>query len=103
MTISLSAVAFVAVLELMAMGLYGLLVCRNLIKVVIAIQILAKGAMVAMLLGGYVSGNIETAQSLTVTVIVADTIVSVVALALAVQVRRCFGTLDLAALTTLRR
>ena len=33
----------------------------------------------------------------------ADTIVSVVALALAVQVRRCFGTLDTEALTTLRR
>ena len=103
MTVSLATIALIAIIELMAMGLYGLLVTRNLIKVVVAIQILAKGAMVALLLGGFLSGRIELAQSLTLTVIVADTIVSVVALALAVQVRRCFGTLDLAALTTLRR
>ena len=43
------------------------------------------------------------AQTMALTVIVADTIVSVVALALAVQVRRQFGTLDLQALSTLRR
>jgi hypothetical protein len=36
-------------------------------------------------------------------VIVADTIIAVVALALAVQVRRRFGTLDIKSLSTLRR
>ena len=35
--------------------------------------------------------------------IVADTIVAVVALALVVQVRRRFGTLDVQALSTLKR
>jgi NADH-quinone oxidoreductase subunit K len=41
--------------------------------------------------------------SLALTVIVADTIVAVVGMALAVQVRRHFGTLDIKALSTLRR
>jgi len=41
-------------------------------------------------------------QSLAATVIVADTIVAVVALALAVQVRRRTGTLDLAKISSLR-
>ena len=62
-----------------------------------------KGAMIALVLAGKLSGQLQTGQTLALTVIVADTIVSVVALAFAVQVRRQFGTLDLQALSTLRR
>ncbi len=103
MTLPLSALAFLAVAGLVAIGLYGLLVTRNLIKVVVAMQIMVKGAMLALILAGRASGQVQTGQALALTVIVADTIVSVVALALAVQVRRAFGTLDAEALTTLRR
>ncbi len=103
MNVSLPAAAFVAVLGLLGIGLYGLLVTRSLIRVIVALQILVKGAMVALLLAGRLSGQIQTGQSLALTVIVADTIVAVVALSLAVQVRRHFGTLDVQSLTTLRR
>ena len=103
MTLSVSDMALVAVFILVATGLYGLLVVRNLIKVVVALQILVKGSMIALILAGHVSGQPQLGQSLALTVIVADTIVSVVALALAVQVRRRFGTLDVEALSTLRR
>jgi NADH-quinone oxidoreductase subunit K len=103
MDLSITTLTVVAVLGLVAVGLYGLLIVRNLIKVVVGMQILVKGAMLALILAGRLSGNLQTGQSIALTVIVADTIVSVVALALAVQVRRCFGTLDAEALTTLRR
>ncbi len=103
MSLSLPLMAAVAVLGLLGIGLLGLLVTRNLIKVVVGMQILVKGALLALLLAGRLSGQVQTGQTLALTVIVADTIVSVVALALAVQVRRQFGTLDLQALSTLRR
>ncbi len=103
MTLPLSTIAVIAVAGLVAIGLYGLLITRNLIKVVVAMQILVKGALVALVAAARPSGQINLGQSLALTVIVADPIVSVVALALAVQVRRHFGTLDLQALTTLRR
>ena len=103
MHVSLSLVAAIASVELVALGLIGLLVTRNLIKVVVGLQILVKGAMLALVLAGKLSGQLQTGQTLALTVIVADTIVSVVALAFAVQVRRQFGTLDLQALSTLRR
>lgn len=103
MYLSLPLLAAVAVIELVGLGLVGLLVTRNLIKVVVGMQVLVKGAMVALVLAGKLSGQVQTAQTLALTVIVADTIVSVVALAFAVQVRRQFGTLDLQALSTLRR
>lgn len=103
MYLSLPLLAAVTVIELAALGLAGLLLTRNLIKVVVGMQVLVKGAMIALVLAGSLSGQVQTGQSLALTVIVADTIVSVVALAFAVQVRRHFGTLDLQALSTLRR
>ena len=103
MTFDISTLTVLAVLGLVGVGVYGLLIVRNLIKVVVAMQIMVKGAMIALILAGRASGQLQTGQTLALTVIVADTIVSVVALALAVQVRRWFGTLDAQALTTLRR
>jgi NADH-quinone oxidoreductase subunit K len=103
MSLSLPLLAAASVLGLLGIGLLGLLVTRNLIKVVVGIQILVKGGMIALVLAGRLSGQVQTAQAMALTVIVADTIVSVVALAFAVQVRRQFGTLDLQALSTLRR
>ena len=103
MTVPLSIATFVVVLGLLGIGLYGLLVTRSLIRVIVALQILVKGAMVALLLAGRLSGQLQTGQSLALTVIVTDTIVAVVALSMAVQIRKHFGTLDVQALTTLRR
>ena len=84
-------------------GLYGLLIARNLIRVIVCLQIAVKGAMLALVLAGKLTGKVPLGQSMAMTVIVADTIVAVVALALAVQAKRLFGTLDLEALSRLRR
>jgi NADH:ubiquinone oxidoreductase subunit K len=91
------------IIGLLVIGLYAVLVARNLIKVIVALQILVKGAMLAMIAAGQLAGQPEVGESLALTVIVADTIVAVVGMALAVQVRRHFGTLDVKALSTLRR
>lgn len=93
----------VGVLCLLGVGFYGLLVGRNLIKLIVALQILVKAAVLALVVAGRASGQINLGQSLAMTVIVADTIVAVVGLALAVQVQRRFGTLDVRVLSTLRR
>lgn len=90
------------VAALLGVGFYGLLIARNLIKVVMVLQILIKAAILALVLAGKLGGNPGLGQSTAATVIVADTIVAVVALALAVQVRRRFGTLDVPKISTLR-
>lgn len=97
----LNAVLFSVVL-LLAVGFYGLLITRNLIKIVVVLQTLVKAAIVALVLAGNTSGNPGLGQSAAATVLVADTVVAVVALALAVQVRRRGGTLDIARISTLR-
>ena len=97
-----TTILFFGAVGLLAIGLYGLLRLRNLIQIIIAVQILAKAAVLALVVAGKASGQLNLGQSLAVTVIVADTIIAVVGLALAVQVQRRLGTLDIKALATLK-
>ncbi len=103
MSLSVPVLVMLAVLSLVGVGFYALLVLRNLIKALVAIQLLAKGAILALVLAGDLANNVNLGQSMALTVLVADTIVAVIGLALAVQIRKHFGTLDIKALTTLRR
>jgi NADH:ubiquinone oxidoreductase subunit K len=102
MTLSPITSALVGVIGLLGIGLYGLLFSRHLIKLVVALQILVKAAVLGLVLAGSASGRMQMAQSLAITVIVADTVVAVIGLALAVQVRRHLGTLDVRDLSQLR-
>lgn len=102
MTLSPVNIVLAGVLGLIGIGLYGLLALRHFVKLIIALQILVKATILALVLAGSASGRIDLGQSLAVTVIVADTIVAVVGLALAVKLRRHFGTLDVGALAKLR-
>lgn len=97
-----SNIILFGVVALLGVGFYGLLITRNLIKVVMVLQILVKAVILSLVLAGKLSGNIGLGISTAATVIVADTIVAVVGLALAVQVRRRFGTLDVPKISTLR-
>ena len=102
MNFSAANFGIIGVLGLLGIGLYGLLISRNLIKLVVALQILVKAALLGLVLAGDVSGQINLSQSLAITVIVADTVVAVIGMALAVQVRRQIGTMDVSALSKLR-
>lgn len=95
-------IILIGVVALFGVGFYGLLITRNLIKVVMVLQILVKAAIVALVLAGKSSGNLGLGQSIASTVIVADTIVAVIGLALAMQVRQHFGTLDVREISSLK-
>ena len=90
------------VIALLGIGLYGLMATRNLIKMIAMLQLLVKAAVLALVLAGKVSGQINLGQSLAATVIVADTMLAVIGLALAVQVQRRWGTVDLRQLARLK-
>jgi NADH-quinone oxidoreductase subunit K len=85
----------VSTIILLGVGLYGLLTIRNMIKIVIAIQIMVKGAMLAFVVAGSLNNQINLGQSLAVSVITADTIVTIISLALAVKIQQRFGTLNI--------
>jgi NADH-quinone oxidoreductase subunit K len=103
MVLSTTTLSIIGVLGLLGVGLYALLAAQHLIKVIIALQILAKGAILAFVAAGQVNGHVNTGQSLALTVIVADTIVAVVGLSLAVQARRYIGSINIRSLSNLKR
>ena len=96
-------VAFAAAVGILAVGLYGVLISRHLIKLLMALQILTNAAVLLLVAAGRAGRQPGLGESLGITVIVADTIIVVLGLALAVQVRRQFGTLDVGVLATLKR
>jgi NADH-quinone oxidoreductase subunit K len=102
MTLNSLTVALIGVIGLLLAGFYGLLVSRNLIKIVVALQILVKAALLGLVAAGSTSGQVNLGQSLAITVIVADTVVAVIGMALGVQIRRHLGTLDVRDLSSLR-
>jgi NADH-quinone oxidoreductase subunit K len=102
MNLSTFQLGLIGMLGLLGIGLYGVLASRDLIRVVIALQILAKAAILGLVAAGSANGRMQLAQSMAITVIVADTVVAVIGIALAVQVRRQLGTLDVRELSRLR-
>jgi len=103
MNIPVVFIVILAILSLAGVGFYCLLATRNMIKVIIGLQLVIKGVALAFILGGALTGKMSLAQTLALTVIVADTVVAVIGLAFAVQVRHRIGTLDIKALSTLKR
>ena len=102
MEVSIAQAALVAVLGLLGIGLYALLVARNLIKIIIMLQILVKAVILAFVLAGNTSGQMGLGQSMATTIIVADTVVAVFGLALVIQIRRRLGTLDVKQIAQMR-
>ena len=57
MNLSPFTIGLIGVVGLLGVGFYGLLVSRNLIKIVVCLQILAKAALLALVAAGQVSGE----------------------------------------------
>ena len=81
---------------LFAIGLACLIAHSNLIKMIIGLELLGKGASLTFVLGGYLAGDVGTSQAVVFTLIVIEAVVAAVALALVILVKRAYLTLDIA-------
>ncbi len=91
---------FVALL--VGIGLYCLLTMRNTVKLLIGVEIIAKGVTLALIASGYARNNLLLAQSLVITVIVVDVAVIATALAIIININRHTKSLDVRKLTKLK-
>lgn len=83
-------------------GLYCLLSMRNLIKLLIGIEVIAKGITLALISASNARNCIFTGQSLVITFIVIEVCVVAVALAIIINIYRHTGSLDVKKLTKLK-
>jgi NADH:ubiquinone oxidoreductase subunit K len=84
------------------LGFICLVAMRNVIKLLIGIEVLAKGVSLALIASGYLQRNPYLMQSVVITLIVIEVVVVAVALALVVNIYRQTGSLDIRRLTKLK-
>jgi multicomponent Na+:H+ antiporter subunit C len=87
---------------LVGAGLYALLAKRNLIKLFIAIEVIAKGVSLLLLATGFAKGNVLVAQALVVTFIVIEVSLVATALAIIINIYRHTKSLDIRKLAKLK-
>ncbi len=79
---------------LFAVGLGGLVGRSNLIRMVIGLEFLGKGASLILITAGYAAGDTGVSQAVVFTLIAIEAVVAAVALALVILVKRTTGSLD---------
>jgi len=89
----------IASILIVAAGIYCVIATRNLIRVLIALEIVSKAVILLLLLGGLVSGRMDLAQSFIVTVIIIEVVVTAVGAAIAIAIHEHTGSLDISLLT----
>jgi len=83
-------------------GLFGLLAKRNLIKLFIAIEVIAKGVSLLLVATGFAKASVLTAQALVITFIVVEVSLVATALALIINIYRETKSLDVRSLARLK-
>jgi NADH:ubiquinone oxidoreductase subunit K len=87
---------------LFLIGLYCLLAMKSLIKLLIGLELLAKGIMLALIATGFEKNTILTAQSLAISFIVVEVSVLATAMAMIINMYRHTKSLDIKNLTNLK-
>lgn len=64
---------------LIAIGLYGIVVTRNLMRILLSVEILTKAVTLVMIGAGYETGQMGVAQSFVITIIVLEVMLLVIA------------------------
>ncbi|HOW35685.1 MAG TPA: NADH-quinone oxidoreductase subunit K [Candidatus Omnitrophota bacterium] len=91
-----------AAILLFVMGTYYVLVTFNLIRALIGVEILIKGATLLIILAGYVTGNTGLTQALVITLIVIEVVIMVVAGGVILCVYRNNKSIDVRELRSLK-
>jgi NADH:ubiquinone oxidoreductase subunit K len=87
---------------LFLIGLYCLLAMKNLIKLLIGLELLSKGIMLALIATGFEKNHILTSQSLAISFIVVEVSVLATAMAMIINLYRHTESLDVKNLSNLK-
>ena len=91
---------FVALLAMV--GLYCIIVTRDLLRILLGMEIITKAVTLLLVVGGMVSRHMALAQTLVITLIVIEVVVIAVAAGIVIAVYKHTGTLDVRRLRNLK-
>lgn len=87
-----------ASITLFAIGIACMIARGHLIKMIMGLEFCGKGACLLFIAGGYAAGHTGVSQAVVITIIAIEAVVAGVALALAILLKKTYGTLDSAAI-----
>lgn len=77
------------------MGIYMLFAFRNLIRIMLAVEVMAKGITLIFLAAGLYQKNVDFIQALIVGFIIVETILAAVMIAIVVKAHKIYESLDI--------
>ena len=99
---SFFALCMLFVVLLSVAALYGILASRNLIRILICLELLTKAVTLLIAVAGYLTGRMAVAQTFIITMIVIEVVVIAVAAGIVIGVHRHNHDLDARRLNNLR-
>ena len=93
--IALIVILFVA-------GLYCILVTRNLMRVLIGLELLTKAVTILLIVAGYATGRTALAQAIVITLIMIEVVVMAVIAGVILSIYRHTGSLDASSVKSLK-
>jgi multisubunit Na+/H+ antiporter MnhC subunit len=90
------------VILLFITGIYSLLVTRNLLRILIGMEILTKGVTLLLVAAGYLTGRTNVIQPVIITMIVVEVVIIAVAAGVVIAAYRRNGTINIRELRNLK-
>jgi len=87
---------------LFVIGVYSLLATRNLLRILIGVEVLNKGVTLLLVMAGYMAGRTNVIQPVIITMIVVEAVIIAVAAGVVIAAYRENGTINIRKLSNLK-
>jgi len=87
-------IVFITVVLLYIIGFYYLITTHNLIRILIALEVLTKGVTLTLIYVGKLTGQMAAAQSMVITLIIIEVVVMATAAGIIIGIFRSTDSLD---------
>ncbi|MCL2631958.1 MAG: NADH-quinone oxidoreductase subunit K [Coriobacteriia bacterium] len=82
-----------------AAGIYSLIASQNLIRVLIAMELVNKGAALLIAIAGRISGQMAQAESFIIALIIVEVVVTAIGAVLAITIHAKTGSIEIGTLS----
>ena len=88
------ALTSLAVILLLVGGVYSLLVTKNIVRMLISIEVLMKAVTLLFVIAGYITKQLDNVQAYIITMIVVEVVVLAVAAGITINIYQKNESLD---------
>ncbi|MDD5687391.1 MAG: NADH-quinone oxidoreductase subunit K [Elusimicrobia bacterium] len=87
---------------LIVIGFYYILATRNLIRILLGLEIITKAVTLAIIVVGYITNNMPLAQSLVIIIIIIEVFVIAIAAGVIIRIYKHTDSIDVRNIKTLK-